>query len=68
LAQHLAPDFAPRALLRRSLNSVEVTPAELSLLVEVLNARTVRAVELSEQTDFADLLFCCVVELREAGR
>lgn len=66
---HLAPDrSAPRALLRRSLISVDVTPSELSLLIETLNAKAVRAAEAFEQVDFADFLFRRVAELREAFR
>jgi hypothetical protein len=66
---HLAPDrFAPRALLCRSLISIEVSPSELSLLIETLTAKAVRAAENSEQIDFADFLFRRVTELREAFR
>ena len=66
---HLAPDHtAPRALLRRSLISAQVTQSELSLLIEALNAKAVRAAEDPEQIDFADFLFRRAAELREAGR
>jgi hypothetical protein len=66
---HLAPDrTTPRALLRRSLISLAVTPSELSLLIEALNAKAVRAAEDPDQIDFADFLFRRVAELREAGR
>jgi hypothetical protein len=66
---HLAPDrFAPRALLRRELISVPVAPSELSLLIETLTAKALRAAEDPEQVDFADFLFRRVAELREAFR
>ena len=52
---HLAPDrFARRALLRRELISVPVAPSELSLLIETLTAKALRAAEDPEQVDFAD--------------
>ena len=66
---HLAPDrFAPRALLRRPLICIQVTPSELSLLIKALNAKALRAAEDPEQVDFADFLFRRVAELREAFR
>jgi hypothetical protein len=66
---HIAPDrLAPRALLRRSLISAQVTPSELSLLIETLTAKALRAAEDPEQVDFADFLFRRVAELREAFR
>jgi hypothetical protein len=66
---HQAPDrFAPRALLRRALIVVEITPSELALLVEALEARAAVAAEHPEQIDFADFLFRRVAELREACR
>jgi hypothetical protein len=66
---HLAPDrFAPRALLHRSLISVQVAPSELSLLIEMLTAKALRAAEDPEQVDFADFLFRRVAELRDAFR
>ena len=63
------PDrVAPRALLARLLISVEVTPSELSLLIDTLQAKAVRAAEDPDQTDFADYLLRRVAELREAMR
>jgi hypothetical protein len=59
---------APRALLVRSSIRVEITPFELSLLIEALQARAIRGAEDPEQIDYADFLFRRVAELREAGR
>jgi hypothetical protein len=59
---------APRALLHRSLITVEITPLELSVLIEVLTTRAVRAADDPDQVDFADFLFRRIAELREAFR
>jgi hypothetical protein len=58
----------PRALLYRTMVSVELTSNELSILIEVLEARAVEAADRSDQVDFADYLFRRVAELREAFR
>jgi hypothetical protein len=60
--------ITPRALLRRSLITVKVTPLELSALIELLETRATVAADHSDQCDFADFLFCRIAELREAGR
>jgi hypothetical protein len=61
--------FAPRALLRRPPGiSLELTPFELSLLIEALEDRALRAAEDPDLVDYADFLFRRVAELREAGR
>ena len=60
--------LAPRSLLLRPLITLEVTPAELSVLVVALNAKACRAAEDPEQMDFADYLFRRVADLREAFR
>jgi hypothetical protein len=52
----------------RLLIAVEITPLELSLLIEVMQARALRAADDPDQIDFADYLFRRVAELREAGR
>ena len=59
---------SPRALFRRSRIAVELTSLELSMLIELLEARATIAANHSDQCDFADFLFCRVAELREAGR
>jgi hypothetical protein len=59
---------APRALLHRLTISIEVTPAELSALIEVLTAKAARAADDPQQIDFADFMFRRVAELREAFR
>jgi hypothetical protein len=68
MAEFVTDRGAPRALLRRSLISVELTSSELSLLIETLNVKGVRAAEDPEQIDFADFLFRRVAELWEAFR
>jgi hypothetical protein len=60
--------FAPRALLHRPRIMVELTPLELSMLVDLLETRATIAAHHSEQIDFADFLFCRVAELRKAAR
>ena len=66
---YLAPDrFAPRALLRRSLISVRVTPYELHVLIEALESRASLAADNPETVDVADHWFDRVDELREASR
>jgi hypothetical protein len=59
---------APRALFRRPLISIKVTPFELSLLIERLQARALVAADDPDMIDFADYLFGRIAELREAGR
>lgn len=58
----------PRALLHRLMLTVELTPLELSMLIEAMEARAVAASHHSSQVDFADFLFRRVAELREAFR
>jgi len=58
----------PRALLYRTMVSVELTSNELSILIEALESRAVQAADRSDQVDFADYLFRRVAELREAFR
>lgn len=60
--------FAPRALLQRTMLTVELTSLELSMLIELLETRATIAAHHSEQIDFADFLFRRVAELREAFR
>jgi hypothetical protein len=60
--------IAPRALLRRSLITVKVTPLELSALIELLETRATVAADHSDQCDFADFLFRRIAQLREVGR
>jgi hypothetical protein len=59
--------FTPRALLRRSLISIEVSPSELYRLIRSLEAEAVAAAEIGLD-DYGDYLFRRVAELREAGR
>jgi hypothetical protein len=59
------PDPTAACLLRRSVPSGHQS---LTLLIEALNAKAVRAAEVSEQIDFADFLFRRCAELREAVR
>ena len=63
-----AARFAPRALLRRSLIDVGLTPLELSILIRALETRAMEAAESEDQVDFAQFLFDRVAELREAFR
>ena len=58
----------PRALLHRTMVSVELTSNELSILVAALECRALQAADRSDQVDFADYLFRRVAELREAFR
>jgi hypothetical protein len=60
--------FAPRALLRRSTISVELTPFEVAELIRTLEARAVRYAADPETIDVADHWFRRVTELREVGR
>jgi hypothetical protein len=60
--------FAPRALLRRSMITVEISPLELSVLIEALERRACQTADDPEMVDFADFLFRRVAELREVGR
>ena len=60
--------LAPRALLLRTMISIEVTPSELSMLIELLETRATIAANHSEQVDFADFLFRRIAELRDAFR
>jgi hypothetical protein len=59
--------FAPRALLHRSLISVELTASELHRLIRSLEAEATAAAEFGLD-DYADFLFRRVAELREASR
>jgi hypothetical protein len=61
-------DFAPRALLGRSLIKVKLALCELSLLVEALEARGCRCAGDLETVDVAQHWFDRVAEFREAGR
>lgn len=62
------PDHpAPRALLVRSLISVEITPSELYRLIRSLEDEALVAIE-DGRDDYADFLFRRIAELREAGR
>jgi hypothetical protein len=65
---HTTNHFAPRALLYRTMFTVEVTSLELSILIELLETRATIAAHHSEQVDFADYLFRRVAELRDAFR
>jgi hypothetical protein len=60
--------FLPRALLRRQTVTVELTPFELSVLIEALQGRAVRAAESADLIDVADHWFCRIAQLREALR
>jgi hypothetical protein len=60
--------FAPRALLVRPAITVEITPSELCLLIQSIEAAASRAAEDPAQIDFADYLYRRVAELREAAR
>jgi hypothetical protein len=60
--------FAPRALLRRQTVRVALTPFELSLLIEAMQARASRAAENADSIDLADHWFCRIAQLREALR
>jgi hypothetical protein len=62
------PSFAPRALLMRSTITAEVTPFELYLLIETLQARAVHAAEDPDQCGYADHLFQRIAQLRERVR
>lgn len=71
MPESIAPDrFAPRALLRRHRLTVhiEVTPFELSVLIEALQRRACLAADNPETIDIADHWFDRVAELREALR
>jgi hypothetical protein len=66
---HLPPDrFAPRALRRRQIIRVEISPYELYVLIEALESRANFAAGNSETTDVADHWFDRAAELREAVR
>jgi hypothetical protein len=67
----LAPDrFAPRALPshQQMTLTITVTPFELSVLIEALEARGRRYAEDIETIDVAQHWFDRVAELREAFR
>jgi hypothetical protein len=59
---------APRALLRRFSINVQLSPFELALLIEELEARACRAADNWETVDLAAFWFGRVAELREASR
>lgn len=61
-------DFPPLALLVRPTITAELTPSELSLLIEALQARAIRAADDPDLVDYADFLFRRIAMLREAGR
>jgi hypothetical protein len=63
-----ADRFAPRALLARPMITIDITPSELWLLIEAMEAAANRAAEDSTQIDFADYLYRRIAELREAAR
>jgi hypothetical protein len=58
---------APRALLRRSMISVEVSPSELHRLIRSIEAEAVEAIE-DGRDDYGDFLLRRVAELRESSR
>jgi len=59
--------FTPRALLNRTMLTIEVTPSELFRLVRSLEAEAMAAIEEGKD-DYADFVLRRVAELREAGR
>jgi hypothetical protein len=61
--------FAPRAVLsaRRTIRA-DLSPFELSLLIESLEARACRAADHPEFIEMADLMFQRVAQLRELLR
>jgi hypothetical protein len=59
--------FAPRALLLRTMVTVELTSSELYRLIKSLEIEAEAAIE-NGQDDYADFLLRRVAELREAGR
>ena len=60
--------FAPRSVLRRHMIKVQLTPSEIYVLIEALEAQAERAAQCFDQTDFADYVFQRVAELRETAR
>jgi hypothetical protein len=58
----------PRALLNRTLITVQVTASELHTLIEALETKAAKAAEDGDQIDFADFLYRRCAELREACR
>ena len=60
--------FSPRALLRRPTITVELTPFELHLLIEQLEARACRAADDFDTIDVADHFFQRIAQLRELVR
>lgn len=66
---HLTPNhFAPRALRRRQIIAVEISPYELHVLIEALERRASLAADNPETIDVADHWFDRAAELREAAR
>jgi hypothetical protein len=59
--------LVPRALLCRTLITIQVTPAELHKLIRALEDDAYSAFE-GRQVDFAYYVLGRVSELREAGR
>jgi hypothetical protein len=60
--------FPPRALLHRPKITVEITPHELYLLIQALEARADKAAEDPATEDYADYTYQRIAVLREAGR
>ena len=61
-------NFTPRALRRPEIIRVAITPFELFVLVEALEARACRATDNPETIDVADHWFVRAADLREAAR
>jgi hypothetical protein len=62
-------DPAPRAIPgRRKTLLAELTPFELSLLIEELESRAVRVAERADWIDVADWMFVRIGQLRELLR
>jgi hypothetical protein len=64
---HYTRDNAPRALLRRDMLWVQLTPSDLYRLIKSLETEALEAIE-DGRSDYADFLLCRAAKLREACR
>jgi hypothetical protein len=60
--------FTPLALLRRDTITVELSPHEVCLLIEIIERRAGKAARNPAMTDFSDLLLQRVAQLLELSR
>jgi hypothetical protein len=60
-------DAAPRAMLRRHLITVQLTPSDVHRLVKCLEAEAEEAIA-EGKSDYADWLLYHAAEIREAAR